>query len=127
MIVQLVMIVAGAHVRALAHGHGPNRLPSLEVRNSYRALSNFTLAMFILEFFVEVVARGAWFPAKTAHLRSPLRRLDDYTGPELAHSAELDYQGADDLPELLPREAGQTPAPRGFARPGDLSAGGGVV
>ena len=51
----------------------------------------------------------------------------DYTGPELAHSAELDYQGADDLPELLPREAAQAPAPRGFARPGDLSAGGGVV
>ena len=55
--------------------------------------------------------------------RDPL----DYTGPELAHSAELDYQGADDLPELLPREAAQAPAPRGFARPGDLSAGGGVV
>ena len=52
----------------------------------------------------------------------------DYTGPELAHSAELDYQGADDdLPDLLPREAAQAPAPRGFARPGDLSAGGGVV
>ena len=51
----------------------------------------------------------------------------DYNGPELAHSAELDYQGADDLPELLPREAAQAPAPRGFARPGDLSAGGGVV
>ena len=51
----------------------------------------------------------------------------DYNGPELAHSAELDYQGADDLPELLPREAAQTPAPRGFARPGDLSAGGGGV
>ena len=51
----------------------------------------------------------------------------DYTGPELAHSAELDYNGADDLPELLPREAAQAPAPRGFARPGDLSAGGGVV
>ena len=50
----------------------------------------------------------------------------DYTGPELAHSAELDYAG-DDLPELLPREAAQAPAPRGFARPGDLSAGGGVV
>ena len=44
----------------------------------------------------------------------------DYNGPELAHSAELDYQGADDLPELLPREAAQAPAPRGFARPGDL-------
>ena len=43
----------------------------------------------------------------------------DYTGPELAHSAELDYAG-DDLPELLPREAAQAPAPRGFARPGDL-------
>ena len=51
----------------------------------------------------------------------------DYTGPELAHSAELDYAGGDDLPELLPREAAQAPAPRGFARPGDLSAGGGVV
>ena len=51
----------------------------------------------------------------------------DYNGPELAHSAELDYQGADDLSELLPREAAQAPAPRGFARPGDLSAGGGVV
>ena len=51
----------------------------------------------------------------------------DYNGPELAHSAELDYQGADDLPELLPREAAHAPAPRGFARPGDLSAGGGVV
>ena len=50
----------------------------------------------------------------------------DYTGPELAHSAELDYAG-DDLPELLPREAAQAPAPRGFARPGDLPAGGGVV
>ena len=43
------------------------------------------------------------------------------------HSAELDYAGGDDLPELLPREAAQAPAPRGFARPGDLSAGGGVV
>ena len=51
----------------------------------------------------------------------------DYTGPELAHSAELDYAGGDDLPELLPREAAQAPAPRGLARPGDLSAGGGVV
>ena len=51
----------------------------------------------------------------------------DYTGPELAHSAELDYQGANDLQELLPREAAHAPAPRGFARPGDLSAGGGVV
>ena len=51
----------------------------------------------------------------------------DYNGPELAHSAELDYQGADDLPELLPREAAQAPRPRGIARPGDLSAGGGVV
>ena len=52
----------------------------------------------------------------------------DYNGPELAHSAELDYQGADDLPELLPRrEAAHAPAPRGFARPGDLSAGGGVA
>ena len=45
----------------------------------------------------------------------------------IAHSAELDYAGGDDLPELLPREAAQAPAPRGFARPGDLSAGGGVV
>ena len=44
----------------------------------------------------------------------------DYNGPELAQSAELDYQGADDLPELLPREAAHAPAPRGFARPGDL-------
>ena len=48
----------------------------------------------------------------------------DYTGPELAHSAELDYAGGDDLPELLPREAAQAPAPRGFARPGDLPSGG---
>ena len=37
------------------------------------------------------------------------------------------FTGGDDLPELLPREAAQAPAPRGFARPGDLSAGGGVV
>ena len=51
----------------------------------------------------------------------------DYNSPELAHSAELDYQGADDLPELLPREAAHAPLPRGLARPGDLSAGGGVV
>ena len=42
----------------------------------------------------------------------------------LAHSAELDYAGGDDLPELLPREAAQAPAPRGFARPGDLPSGG---
>ena len=48
----------------------------------------------------------------------------DYDGPELGHDAELDYQGADGLPELLPRAAADTPAPRGFARPGDLSAGG---
>ena len=40
----------------------------------------------------------------------------DYNGPELAHSAELDYQGADDdLPELLPREAAQAPAPQDIA------------
>ena len=41
-----------------------------------RRLTTPQIAIFILEFFVEVVARGAWFPAKTAHLRSPLRRLD---------------------------------------------------
>ena len=69
-----------------------NLLPSSKVRASWQAFSDFCLSMFLLEFFVEVIARGAWFPAKTAHLRSPLRRLDDYTGPELAHSAELDYQ-----------------------------------
>ena len=64
---------------------------------------------------------------KAPETKEELEERDDYNGPELAHSAELDYQGADDLPELLPREAAQAPAPRGFARPGDLSAGGGEV
>ena len=47
--------------------------------------------------------------------------------PPVGLTAGTPSAGGDDLPELLPREAAQAPAPRGFARPGDLSAGGGVV